>query len=89
VMAAVCASLEQASLQFCPDVTPKADIDIRTTLADADVVKEYGVEDVEAIAHAEAGATPGEVVGLEPVDDETPAPESAEEPIQLELGIAQ
>jgi hypothetical protein len=32
------AALEQASLRFCPDVTPKADVDIRTSLADADVL---------------------------------------------------
>ncbi len=32
------AALEQASLRFCPDVTPKADVDVRTSLADADVV---------------------------------------------------
>ncbi len=31
-------ALEQASLRFCPDVVPKADVDIRTTLADADVL---------------------------------------------------
>lgn len=31
-------SLEQSSLRFCPDVTPRADVDIRTTLADADAV---------------------------------------------------
>ena len=30
------AALEQASLRFCPDVTPRADVDIRPTLADAD-----------------------------------------------------
>ena len=29
-------ALEHASLRFCPDVTPRADVDIRTTLADAD-----------------------------------------------------
>ncbi|MFW2383091.1 MAG: DNA polymerase, partial [Acidimicrobiales bacterium] len=31
-------SLEQASLRFCPDVVPRADVDIRTTLADHDAV---------------------------------------------------
>ncbi len=31
-------ALEQASLRFCPDVTPKADVDIRRSLADTDVV---------------------------------------------------
>ena len=31
-------SLEQASLMFCPDVVPKADVDVRSTLADADVL---------------------------------------------------
>ena len=31
-------SLEQAMSQFCPDVVPKADVDVRTTLADADVL---------------------------------------------------
>jgi hypothetical protein len=32
-------SLELASLRFCPDVTPRADVDIRATLADADAVE--------------------------------------------------
>ena len=31
-------ALERASLRFCPDVVPKADVDIRSSLADADVV---------------------------------------------------
>lgn len=32
------AALEQASLKYCPDVVPKADVDIRISLADADVL---------------------------------------------------
>jgi DNA polymerase I-like protein with 3'-5' exonuclease and polymerase domains len=35
-------SLEQASLRFCPDVTPRADVDIRTTLADEDSLHQIG-----------------------------------------------
>ena len=31
-------ALERASLRFCPDVSPKADVDIRSSLADSDVV---------------------------------------------------
>jgi hypothetical protein len=31
-------ALESASRRFCPDVTPKADVDIRTSLAEDDVV---------------------------------------------------
>lgn len=31
-------ALEHASLRFCPDVVPKADVDIRASLADADVL---------------------------------------------------
>lgn len=31
-------ALEAATRRFCPDVTPKADVDIRTSLAEADVV---------------------------------------------------
>jgi DNA polymerase I-like protein with 3'-5' exonuclease and polymerase domains len=38
VARAVRHALEQASLRFCPDVRPAADVDIRTSLADADVV---------------------------------------------------
>ncbi len=38
VASEVRASLELASLRFCPDVTPRADVDIRTTLADEDAV---------------------------------------------------
>ncbi len=33
-------ALELASLRFCPDVVPKADVDIRTSLAEADVIVE-------------------------------------------------
>lgn len=40
VAATVRTALEQASLRFCPDVRPAADVDIRTSLADADVVHE-------------------------------------------------
>jgi DNA polymerase I-like protein with 3'-5' exonuclease and polymerase domains len=32
------ASLESAMRRFCPDVTPKADVDIRTSLSEADIV---------------------------------------------------
>ncbi len=38
VMVEVKAALEQASLRFCPDVVPLADVDIRTSLSDSDVV---------------------------------------------------
>ena len=38
VALAVRHALEQASLRFCPDVRPAADVDIRTSLADADVI---------------------------------------------------
>lgn len=38
VAAEVRGALEQASLRFCPDVSPKADVDIRSSLADSDVV---------------------------------------------------
>ncbi len=31
-------ALERASLRFCPNVTPKADVDVRRSLADADVI---------------------------------------------------
>ncbi len=31
-------ALELASLRFCPDVVPKADVDIRTSLAEADII---------------------------------------------------
>jgi len=32
-------ALEAASLRFCPDVVPKVDIDIRTSLAETDRIK--------------------------------------------------
>ncbi len=38
VVAEVTAALEAASRRFCPDVAPKADVDIRTSLAEADVL---------------------------------------------------
>lgn len=37
------AALDAASVRFCPDVTPKADVDIRISLADADVLDELSV----------------------------------------------
>lgn len=39
VAAIVRDALEGASLRFCPDVRPKADVDIRSSLADADVLE--------------------------------------------------
>jgi hypothetical protein len=38
VAAEVRAALEAASRRFCPDVVPRADVDIRTTLADDSVI---------------------------------------------------
>ncbi len=38
VAAGIQAALESAMLRFCPDVVPKADVDIRTSLADDDVI---------------------------------------------------
>ncbi len=38
VAAEVRSALEAASLRFCPDVVPRADVDIRTTLADDSVI---------------------------------------------------
>lgn len=38
VAAEVRTALEAASLRFCPDVVPRADVDIRTTLADDSVI---------------------------------------------------
>ena len=32
--------LDDASRRFCPDVAPKSDVDIRTSLAEADVLTE-------------------------------------------------
>lgn len=39
VAAEVRTSLESAMRRFCPDVTPRADVDIRTSLSEADVVR--------------------------------------------------
>ncbi len=39
VAQAVRRALEEASLRFCPDVRPAADVDIRTSLAESDVVE--------------------------------------------------
>lgn len=38
VVEEVRAALEDATRRFCPDVTPKADVDVRTSLADTDVI---------------------------------------------------
>lgn len=86
VMQAVQISLESASLRFCPDVAPKADIDIRTTLADADVVQELGI--IDTITAAESGTPDGQSVDLEPVDNEGLVTEPVEGPVQLQFGIA-
>lgn len=40
IAAAVQAALEDASRRFCPDVRPKADVDIRSSLAEADVLED-------------------------------------------------
>ncbi len=39
VAAEVRTALESAMRRFCPDVTPRADVDIRTSLSEADVVR--------------------------------------------------
>jgi hypothetical protein len=44
VAAAVRLALESASLRFCPDVRPRADIDIRTSLADADALPRVAMQ---------------------------------------------
>lgn len=91
VVADVRASLEQASLRFCPDVTPKADVDVRTSLADADVIDvigSHGPTTGDIVHAAHAGTAVGEVVTLEPVDHDVPSIEEPEEPVQLQLGIA-
>ena len=93
VIAAVNESLVLASLRFCPDVAPKADIDVRTTLADADVVREYNAEpftgaDARPGQHGQAENDNDDAVQLEPVDDQEPAAEVPDEPVQLQLGIA-
>lgn len=75
-------SLELASLRFCPDVTPKADIDIRTSLADADVIDDRGVT-AEAVAVAQG------VADIEPPPPiEAPISAGTKDPVQLELGAS-
>ena len=74
----VTASLEASSLRFCPDVAPKADVDIRTSLADNDVLEEFNAVEV-----------PTQMVALDPVEDLAPADDATTpEPVQLRLGIA-
>lgn len=85
VVEAVRISLESASLRFCPDVTPKADIDVRSSLADHDVIEDLTPEIVDA---AEQGSAPDEERSLEPVDDIAAPIERPAEPVQLRLGIA-
>jgi len=82
VVELVRASLENASLRFCPDIAPKADIDIRATLADADVIKD----------HAETAAVVAAAEGIAQVDPPPPVDSAAQhepaEPVQLQLGAA-
>lgn len=54
VAAEVTQALEAASVRFCPDVTPKADVDIRTSLAEADIV----ADDDDPTSRAEARPQP-------------------------------
>lgn len=54
-------SLEEASLRFCPDVAPKADVDIRRSLAEADIIRVH---------------VPGSATTPAPALEPTPAPES-------------
>ncbi len=58
-------SLEQASLRFCPDVAPKADVDIRRSLADADVLRVH-VPDLPS-----TNPGPGPAAALQPADRDT------------------
>ena len=46
VAQAVRAALEEASLRFCPDVRPAADVDIRTSLAESDIVTVFDQQSV-------------------------------------------
>ncbi|MBT5757769.1 MAG: hypothetical protein HOI41_22685 [Acidimicrobiaceae bacterium] len=65
-------------------MTPKADIDIRTSLADADIVE----EDTDARDEGVAGTALGDAVTLDPLDDEGHPVELPDEPVQLQLGLA-
>lgn len=51
LMVEVRESLEQASLRFCPDVAPRADVDVRTSLSDHDVI---AVSDLVKVAKRRA-----------------------------------
>jgi len=75
---AVRRSLENASLRFCPDVTPKADVDIRRSLADGDVIDETD----------RAYSDTTGVVALDPIADAPPGEPTTDAPMQLRLGIA-
>lgn len=82
------ASLERASLRFCPDVTPKADVDIRTSLADADVLADHELEPDHGEDQLAVLAAAGPA-SLDPPEDAQPtAGDSAHEPVQLQLGMA-
>lgn len=80
VAEAVRLSLESASLRFCPDVAPKADVDIRSSLADRDIIDDQADSTLEASG----------LVQLEPVDDaeEANSDKDVVAPVQLQLGIA-
>jgi len=80
LMVEVAEALHSASLEFCPDVTPKADVDIRTTLADTDVVQEY-LPSPDLVIAVQAGVPPGEQAEpVEPLDDGLPSPGPPAEP---------
>ena len=81
VMAEVKEALETASLRFCPDVTPKADVDVRSSLADADVISESD-DRVEAVLAATGPAD----VEPPPGDPNAPIEPDPAVPVQLELG---
>lgn len=91
VMIEVAQSLEEASLVFCPDVTPKADVDIRTTLADSDVVKLYEPNpSADVLDRAEGGVVLGEPpasMELAEPDLDAELAQNTPEPVQLQLGL--
>lgn len=66
-------SLEEASLRFCPDVAPKADVDIRRSLADVDVIRvhEPAADDLQIDRVEDPTPAPAAQPGLVPADRAT------------------
>lgn len=95
IASVVASCLEAASVAFCPDVAPKADVDVRNTLADADIVHVFesgpsvsGQSDEPETAASDPAPPSDDAVELmPPVPGDAPLDDDEPVPVQLQLGL--